>query len=157
MIKKFILIFICIILTETITFAEQTLNFVENHTAEILTTIRSQRTKVYENLDLSKDQLQIINNIDKRRYDEILPEILKLSELVQALDDLANSGECTIKKVNAVKKEFKPVQDELYNINRKYETELQIVLTKEQSVAYKKARKQIRKDLKQSNRTRYKN
>ena len=118
---------------------------------------QSKRVNVYKTLDLSEEQLQIINNIDRKRYTEIRPEIIKLSELVKKLEDLANSEDCTIKKIKSIKKDFKPIQNELYNINHKYETELKKALTKEQNLTYKKVKKQMRHNLKRRNNLRYKN
>lgn len=149
MLKKILLGILCIVFGGRLVFAEPVeSNFIQNHTTEILTTIKTQREKVYNTLDLSEAQFQFINNIDTRRYEEIEPELCQLSKLVKDLNDLANSDDCTIKKVNVIKKEFKPIQNGLYKINQKYETELQTVLTKEQNSKYKKIRKQMRNDLK---------
>lgn len=147
--KKILLILICILLSNLAGFAAtpDTQNFVEHHTSEIMTEIQNQRSKIYSSLDLSQEQFQLINNIDKNRYEDITPELNKLSLLVKKLDDLANSEDCTIKKVKKVQKEFKPIQKELYTINLKYEKELKNTLTKEQLTEYDTARKLMRKNL----------
>lgn len=148
--KKILLMFSCIILGCSNVFAEPVntntapSGFVETHTTELLDKIKTHRDYVYSTLNLSEEQIKLINIIDTERYKEVEPALRELSQLVKKLEDLANSENCTIRKVNKVKKEFKPVQKNLYSITKKYENELKTILTPEQNIKYENSRKQIR-------------
>lgn len=123
--------------------------YAEGQRPELMDKIINHRISIYEKLNLSDEQTNQIKEIDNRRYSELEPEIVKISNMTKKLENIAESENCTIKSVNEVKKEFKPVQKDLNRINNKFEKEFKQVLTSEQKLKYKQAKIQKRKELKE--------
>lgn len=112
---------------------------------ELLERFKQHRASIYNSLNLTDEQAAKINEIDTRIYTELEPEFKEVSLQIKRIDDIANSDDCTVKKVNAVKKDFKSVEKRISEKKRGYEKEFKQVLTPEQKNAYKTAKKEFRK------------
>lgn len=119
---------------------------VHTDSQEILTKIKYYKNSIYSSLDLSSQQKEQISQLDEKLYKDIEPSLVKVAVLSNNLIDLANSGNCTKKAVNKVKKDFQPISNEMYSVRKVYEKELFSVLTKEQKTQYRVAKKQQRKE-----------
>lgn len=116
---------------------------------ELLERFKQHRASIYNSLNLTDEQAAKINEINSRIYTELEPEFKEVSLQIKRIDDIANSDDCTVKKVNAVKKDFKSVEKQISSKKRGYEKEFKQVLTPEQKTAYKAAKKEIQ-ELKKS-------
>lgn len=111
---------------------------------ELLERFKQHRASIYASLNLTNEQAAKINEIDSRIYTELEPEFKEVSLQIKRIDDIANSDDCTVKKVNAVKKDFKSVEKRISEKKHSYEKEFKQVLTPEQKTAYKTAKKEFR-------------
>lgn len=142
--KRFIII-TCLLLSGNFVFAK--IDSPENYAAGILDKMQSHRQSIYENLDLTPAQTEEIAKLDKKIYARIEPDLKQTAILVKKIEDIAESENCTIKAVNKVKKEFKPVQKNLNSVKRDYDREFKKILTDEQRTKYKLVREEKRKEL----------
>lgn len=124
------------------------LNNVHTDSQQILTKIKFYKNAIYSSLDLSVEQKEQINQLDEKLYKDIDKELVKVAVLSNRLIDIANSENCTKKAVNNVKKDFRPIQKNMYAVKKDYEKELYGILTKEQKSKYIAAKKQQREEYK---------
>lgn len=111
---------------------------------DLLDKFKQHRNSLYETLNLTAAQKEEINKIDSAIYQKLEPELQEISLYINKLDEIANSDDCTIEKVNAVRKDFKIVEKRISYIKKGYEKEFKHILTSEQKTVYKNAKKEFR-------------
>lgn len=120
----------------------------ENITSdELLTRFKTHRNAVYQKLDLTEKQARSIKKIDEKVYTKLEPELMQVSFYINKLEEIAKSSDCTIERVDAVKKEFQETEKRISVIKTKYEKSINQVLTQEQKSAYEEAKEIQRKEI----------
>lgn len=157
MVKRFLLIVLCIFLSSVNVFADTVNTDKADNTLqesaqvqadELLIKVKHHRNSIYEKLDLTSTQVEKIQKLDQNLYKEMQPELKKLSYLSKKTIEIANSGNCTKKAINDMKKDFQAVEKDMNSVKNDYEKELKTILTKEQRSKYRKIRNQKRAELK---------
>lgn len=121
----------------------------EQKTTEFLQRIKVQRDSIHSELNLSNAQIQRKNEIDAVLYKEIQPLLYQISLEIKKIDELAKSGDCSKKSIDAVKKEFRVSEKELSKTAHIHEKEFKDTLTLKQKLRYKLLKRQARAKLKQ--------
>lgn len=146
--KTLFLVILCASLSTNALFAQET---AQNDT-DLLEQLKQNRSSIYRQLNLSPEQIKKINNIDKQRYAELEPKLEKLTIEQKKLKSLADSGNCTMEEVNAIKSEFDNTEKEISPIQSKYEKDLKNVLSTKQKFQYyrikRTKRAEMRKEIK---------
>lgn len=122
---------------------------VDAKAAEMMQTIKSLRNDMYISLDLTPGQVLRIDELDSALYSDLEPEIKKIADMTQKLEDIANSENCTKDAVFAAKKDFKTVEKNMNFIYKRYSKEFRRVLTSGQKAKYRQARALKQAQLKQ--------
>ena len=144
MLKK-ILFVSFMLLSGSLVFAAQ--DVVDAKAAEMMQTIKSLRHDMYVSLDLTPEQAVRIDELDSALYSDLEPEIKKIADMTQKLEDIANSENCTKDAVFGAKKDFKTVEKNI--IYKRYSKEFRRVLTSGQKAKYRQARALKQAELKQ--------
>ncbi len=111
---------------------------------DLLDRFKQHRNSIYETLNLTESQTEEINKIDAVIYQKLEPELKEIALNISTLDAIAKSDDCTIEKVNAIRKDFKVVEKRISYIKKGYEKEFKQILTSEQKTAYNNAKKEFR-------------
>lgn len=107
----------------------------------LLVRLKNNRTSIYETLNLTQEQIIEIDKIDAKFYADIQPGLNDISLDINRIQTLAESDDCTLEKVKAVKKDFKLHEKRVSYIKKEYDKKFNKVLTNEQKSAYKTAKK----------------
>lgn len=110
--------------------------------------LKNNRGEIYKSLNLTQEQIQNINNIDEKFYMELEPELQQVSVFIQKVQEIAESDNCTIKRVNEVKKDFKATDNRISVIKCRYDKAVKKQLSCKQKRLYKNAKKQQYLELK---------
>lgn len=150
MIKRFLFI-LCVLLVGSSVFADtgSDSDYIKTHTEDLLNKIKLHRESIYEKLELTSEQAFQINELDKKCYTKLEPQLIKLSVMTKKIEDIANSDNCTKKAVYAVKKEFKSVEKDMNLIKMEYNKEFKSILSSKQKSKYRVARAKKRLEYKQ--------
>ena len=133
------------LLSGSLVFAAQ--DVVDAKAAEMMQTIKSLRHDMYVSLDLTPEQAVRIDELDSALYSDLEPEIKKIADMTQKLEDIANSENCTKDAVFGAKKDSKTVEKNF--IYKRYSKEFRRVLTSGQKAKYRQARALKQAELKQ--------
>lgn len=117
-----------------------------DYSAQLLEKIKLQRDSIYNALNLTPSQIKCKNEIDKKRYEELMPQLKKLCYLNRKIEAAGQSGD--IGKVKAIQNEYKPVKKCIRSISEKYDKEFMKILNSSQKEKYRMIRKLKRTDLK---------
>jgi len=163
--KRILLIGLCLLMAAPVSFAESDVSIEteivstaivkDDFSFQLLEKIRMQRSTMYNALNLTPCQLKKIEEIDKKRYAELEPELRKMSIAKCKIKKMADcmekgQGNYTTQDVKSVKKEFDAAGNNVKNISNKYDKEMKKVLTSEQRSKYSMVRKLKRADLKKA-------
>lgn len=166
--KRVLIAMVCLLMTAPVVFAENEVSvetevtstaIIKNDfSSHLLEKIRMQRSTIYNALNLTPCQIKKIEEIDKKRYAQLEPELRKMSLAKCKIKNIADcmekgQGNYTTQDVKAVKKEFDSAKDNIKNISNKYDKEMKKVLTSEQKSKYNMIRKLKRTDLKKLHKT----
>ncbi len=161
--KRVLLVVLCLLVTAPVSFAENQVSVEteivstaivkDDFSSQLLEKIKMQRSTIYNALNLTPCQINKIEEIDKKRYTELEPELRKMSmakcKIKKIADCMENGqGNYTKQDVKNVKREFDLAKDNIKNISDKYDKEMKKVLTSEQCSKYNMIRKLKRADLK---------
>ncbi len=109
---------------------------------ELLNRLKTHRADIYASLNLTYEQKNKINKLDNQIYQELEPDLKQISLKLKQLENLANSENCTIERVDAIKRDFEKNEQKISVIKNKYEQEFIKILTPEQRVRYNKAKRE---------------
>ncbi|MBP3923830.1 hypothetical protein J6E39_01145 [bacterium] len=115
---------------------------------DCLENFKNYRAQIYKSIKLNDEQLIYIKTLDEKFYEEAAPEFMKISRYVIQINDIANSENCSIQEIKAIRKEFDRSSDEISKYKKNYEKNFKKVLNSEQKISYTKSKKQIRAQLK---------
>ncbi len=110
-------------------------------TEDLLQRFKEHRISIYNSLNLDNEQKYKINKLDNQAYKELEPELQKISLKIKKIENIANSNNCTIEQINAVRKDFEKNEQRLSVIKDKYEKEFLLILTPEQRNRYNAAKR----------------
>ena len=110
-------------------------------TEDLLQRFKEHRISIYNSLNLDNEQKYKINKLDNQAYKELEPELHKISLKIKKIENIANSNNCTIEQINAVRKDFEKNEQRLSVIKDKYEKEFLLILTPEQRNRYNAAKR----------------
>ncbi len=114
---------------------------------ELLETLKTHRSEIYQNLDLTKNQEKEIDLIDKKLYKDLEPGVIQIHFYMQKIKTLAKSDFVTKEEVDEVKREFDKTDKEISLIKKKYEKNFKNILDKNQKTKYKALKKEKQKQL----------
>jgi len=116
--------------------------------SQLVDKIKAERNTIYNALNLTSEQLQKKDCIEKKRYEALEPELKKLCLSRKNLKDLETTKSADISKIRAAQKEVNAARKEIKSISNKYDKEFKKILTSEQKSKYNMIRKLKRADLK---------
>lgn len=166
--KRLLLIGLCLLMSAPVTFAESDVSVEtevvstaiakDDFSSQLLDKIKMQRSTIYNALNLTPCQIKKIEDIDKKRYVELEPELRKMSMAKCKIKKIADGmekgqGNYTKQDVKNVKKEFDNAANNIKSISNKYDKEMKQVLTSDQKSKYNMVRKLKRADLKKIQKT----
>jgi len=117
-----------------------------DYSSQLLEKIKLQRDSIYNALNLTPSQIKCKNEIDKKRYEELMPQLKKLCCLNRKIEAAGKAGD--LAKVKAIRNEYKPVKQSMMKICEKYDKEFMEILNSDQRAKYRMIRKLKRTDLK---------
>ena len=115
---------------------------------QLVEKIKAERNTIYNALNLTEVQLQEKDEIEKKRYEALEPELKKLCLSRKKLNDLETSKSADIKTIRSAQKEVNEARKSIKSISNKYDKEFKKILTSEQKAKYNMIRKLKRADLK---------
>lgn len=107
---------------------------------DLLERLQSSRTEIYASLQLTPNQKARINQLDNQVYQKLESDLQEVSLHINKIQELANSPDCSIDKVNAIQADFKIVENRISAIKDEYEIEFNKILTPKQQDLYKSAK-----------------
>lgn len=143
---------LCVILCVPAVYAsEETpceISIIEQHdySSQLIEKIKMQRDTIYNALNLTPKQISCKNEIEKKRYIELEPELKNLCIYSKELKDAkkANNQEDICK----IEKKLAKTRKEIQKISSRYDKEFMKILNSEQRNKYRMIRKLKRQDLK---------
>lgn len=115
---------------------------------QLIDKIKAERNTIYNALNLTPEQIQKKDSIEKKRYEALEPELKKLCLSRQKLKDLETTKSADIKTVRKAQKEVYEARKDIKSLSNKYDKEFKKILTSEQRAKYSMIRKLKRADLK---------
>lgn len=151
--KSLVLVGLCAVLCVPATYAsdENTpceISIIEqyDYSSQLVEKIKMQRDTIYNALNLTPKQIKCKDEIEKKRYIELEPELKNLCIYSKELKD---AKACNNKeKIASIEKKLKCIRKEIQKISSKYDKEFMKILNSEQSAKYRMIRKLKRCDLK---------
>ena len=119
------------------------------YSQDLISRFKIHRNNLYPKLDLTSAQAQQIKVLDNDVYIKLTPELEQIALNLQKIDEIANSDNCTIERINAVKKDFQGTHKNISKIKANYEKEFKLILNKKQKSLYKTALKEQQEQIKQ--------
>lgn len=132
--RRFILVLVLGVIMSTQAFALSDNDLMEN--------FQVQRTTIYASLNLTQTQRNKIKQLDMKMYKTLEPELAEISSYINKIQEIANSPDCSIEKVDAVKANFSNVEKRISVIKDKYEIEFKKILTPAQKTRYNTLKKE---------------
>lgn len=124
------------------------ISIIEQHdySSQLIEKIKLQRDTIYNALNLTPRQISCKNEIEKKRYIELEPELKNLCIYSKQLKDAKakNSQE----EICNIEKKLKTTRKEIQKISAKYDREFMKILNSDQRAKYRMIRKMKRQDLK---------
>ena len=115
---------------------------------QLVDKIKAERNTIYNALNLTPEQMQKKDCIEKKRYEALEPELKNLCLSRKKLKDLQAAKSADSKLINSAQKEVNVARKEIKSISNKYDKEFKKILTSEQKSKYNMIRKLKRADLK---------
>lgn len=119
-----------------------------DYSSQLVDKIRMQRDTIYNALNLTPKQIKCKNEIEKKRYIELEPELKKLCIYNKKLKD-AKAKECK-EDIKTIEKNLKATRKEIQKISAKYDRDFIGILNHEQRSKYKMIRTLKKRDLKKA-------
>ena len=119
-----------------------------DYSTQLVEKIKAERNTIYNALNLTPEQICKKDDIEKKRYEAIEPELKNLCLSRKKLKDLNNNKGADTKVINSAQKEVNAVRKEIKTLSNKYDKEFKKILTSEQRAKYNMIRKLKRADLK---------
>ncbi|MBR6098126.1 Spy/CpxP family protein refolding chaperone [bacterium] len=116
--------------------------------SQLVEKIKAERNTIYNALNLTPEQIQKKDEIEKKRYEALEPELKNLCLSRKKLKDLETTKSADTKTINAAQKEVNSARKEIKSISNKYDKEFKKILTSAQKSKYNMIRKLKRADLK---------
>lgn len=117
-----------------------------DYSSQLIQKIKMQRDSIYNALNLTPSQIKCIIEIDKKRYEALVPELQKLclfnKKLKQAMVN------CDKTAISGAEKDLKCIRKTIQNISLEYDEKFMKILNSEQKAKYRMIRKLKRSDLK---------
>jgi len=125
-------------------------SIIEQHdySCQLVEKIKLQRDTIYNALNLSDKQVQRKNEIEKKRYLELEPELKNLCIYSKQLkDSKAGNDE---KQITNLENKLKSTRKEIQKISSKYDKEFNGILNSDQRAKYRMIKKLKHNDLKKA-------
>lgn len=117
-----------------------------DYTSQLLEKIKMQRDSIYNTLNLTPSQIKCKNEIEKKRYEALEPELQKFC--VQNRKLKLAEEKCDKGAINQAEKELKCIKKTIQKISSAYDKEFMAILNSDQKAKYRMIRKLKRTDLK---------
>lgn len=118
-----------------------------DYSTQLVEKIKIERNTIYNALNMTPEQICKKEAIEKKRYEELEPELKKLCLSRKKLKECSESNTSNPKLVSAAQKEVNSARKAIKEISNKYDREFKKVLTSEQKAKYNMIRKLKRADL----------
>lgn len=117
-----------------------------DYASQLLQKIKMQRDSIYNTLNLTPSQIKCKNEIEKKRYEDLEPELHKFCLANKKLRlAIAKSDKAAI---NEAEKELKSIRKCIQKISSEHDEEFMKILNQDQRAKYRMIRKLKRNDLK---------
>ncbi len=147
---------LCILTTAVPVFAEDEQNtpcevsIIEeqqyDYASQLLEKIKMQRDSIYNALNLTPSQIKQKNEIEKKRFEALEPELKKFCLAKKKLK--IAEEKCNKAEISNAEKELKPIRKCIQNISTEYDKQFMEILNSDQKAKYRMIRKLKRNDLK---------
>lgn len=117
-----------------------------DYASQLLQKIKMQRDSIYNTLNLTPNQIKCKNEIEKKRFEALEPELQKFCLYNKKLK-LAEA-KCDKAAIAEAEKELKCVRKSIQKISSAYDEEFMKILNSDQKAKYRMIRKLKRSDLK---------
>lgn len=125
-----------------------------DYASQLIEKIKLQRDSIYNALNLTPSQIKCKNEIEKKRFEALAPELKKFC---LAKKKLKNAQEkCDKAGIARAEKELKPIRKCIQRISSEYDKQFMEILNNEQKAKYRMIRKLKRNDLKKLNKVQQK-
>ena len=151
---------LCLLMTAPTVFADDSVSIEtevtssvankDDYSSQLVEKIKLQRQTIYNALNLTPCQLKQTEQIEKRRYAAIEPELSKFCILRKKVKTLSCEKNCDKNAIKKAEKDLKQVKKNIKNISNKYDKEFKKILTSDQKAKYNMIRKLKRADLKKA-------
>ena len=119
-----------------------------DYSSQLVDKIKAERNTIYNALNLTPEQIQKKDCIEKKRYEALEPELKKLCLSRKKLKDLETTKSTDTKTIKHAQKEVNEARRDIKALSNKYDKEFKKILTSEQRAKYNMIRKLKRADLK---------
>ena len=158
--KRVLLVILCLLMTAPTVLADDGVSIEtevtssvtnkDDYSSQLVEKIKMQRNTIYNALNLTPCQLKQTDEIEKRRYAAIEPELSKFCILRKKVKTLSCEKNCDKKALKTAEKDLNRVKKNIKNISNKYDREFKKILTSDQKSKYNMIRKLKRADLKKA-------
>lgn len=116
-----------------------------DYASQLIEKIRLQRDSIYNTLNLTPAQIKCKNELEKKRYEALEPELHKFCILKHKLKNAeTNQDKAAIKEIED---ELKQVRKSIRKISTEHDKQLMEILNSDQRAKYRMIRKLKRQDL----------
>ena len=119
-----------------------------DYSLQLVDKIKAERNTIYNALNLTPEQIQKKDSIEKKRYEALEPELKKLCLSRKNLKDMETTKSTDVKTIKNAQKEVNEARRDIKSLSNKYDKEFKKILTSEQKAKYNMIRKLKRADLK---------
>lgn len=118
-----------------------------DYSSQLVDKIKAERNTIYNALNLTSEQIQKKDSIEKKRYEALEPELKKLCLSRKKLKELETTKSADVKTIKHAQKEVNEARRDIKSLSNKYDREFKKILTSEQKAKYNMIRKLKRADL----------
>lgn len=122
-----------------------------DYASQLIDKIKLQRNSIYNALNLTPSQIKCKNEIEKKRFEALEPELKKFCLAKKKLKDAEEK--CDKKAIKQAEKELKPIRKCIRKISTEYDKQFMELLDSNQKAKYRMIRKLKRNDLKKLQKT----
>lgn len=117
-----------------------------NYASQLIEKNKLQRDSIYNALNLTPAQIKCKNEIEKKRFEALEPELKKFCLVKKKLKRAEEK--CNKSEIANAEKELKPIRKCIRKISSEYDKQFMEILNSEQKAKYRMIRKLKRNDLK---------
>lgn len=120
------------------TFAIAAIEHPDEYADNIINRVKSHRCTIYEQMNLTEEQLEEIEELDRKYYIQAKSDLIMIAILSTNLENLAENPDCTTKEIRKIQKDIKYTQKEMNKLKKDYNNKFKSILTWKQKSVYKR-------------------